>query len=347
MVKKWVSLAVILLVVAAIATAGYRYWKHAQIFPSTEDAYVAGDVFAVASRIQGTLLTVEVTENQAVKKGQVVATLDPADADKRVEEARTSLDEARSSLATIQAQIAQQQAKVDADASRHELARLNLERFSELYQRNSVPKQRYDDAVAAEKVAAADLAASGKSLAAVRANLGVAEQRVKVQEVKLANAELNRTYCTISAPIDGTVSKKSAQVGEVVAPGQPLCAIVPLEGAHVWVEANFKETTLRNIRVGAPATFHTDVNPDRVYHGWVESLSAGTGAAFSLLPPENATGNWVKIVQRLPVRIAIDPDSNRDQSLRLGLSVVVEVDTRAPARGAPSAAREAAPTASH
>jgi membrane fusion protein (multidrug efflux system) len=332
MVKKWVSLAVILIVIAAIAMAGYRYWKHAQIFPDTEDAYVSGDVFAVASRIQGTLLTVEVTENQAVKKGQVIATLDPGDADKRVEEARSSLDEARSSLATIRAQIAQAQAKVDADASRHELAHLNLERFSDLFERNSVPKQRKDDAVNAEKVAAADLAASGKSLGAVQANLAVAEQHIKVQEVRLANAELNRTYCTITAPIDGTVSKKGAQVGEVVAPGQPLCAIVPLEGEHVLVEANFKETTLGKIRVGAPATFHTDVNADRTYRGWVASLSAGTGAAFSLLPPENATGNWVKIVQRLPVRIAIDPESNADQSLRLGLSAHVVVDTQATPR---------------
>lgn len=343
MVKKWVWLAVILLVVAAIGMAGYRYWKHAQLYPSTEDAYVSGDVFAVASRIQGTLLTVEISENEAVKKGQVIATLDPGDSDKRVEEARSALDEARSMLATIRAQIAQAQAKVDADASRHELARLNLERFSELYQRNSAPKQRFDDAVAAEKVAAADLAASGKSLGAVQANLAVAEQHIKVQEVRLANAELNRSYCTITAPIEGTVSKKSAQVGEVVAPGQPLCAIVPLEGEHVWVEANFKETTLRNIRVGAPATFRNDVNPERVYHGWVESLSAGTGAAFSLLPPENATGNWVKIVQRLPVRIAIDPASNADRSLRLGLSVNVEVDTLAEARAVPNAPAAAIP----
>jgi membrane fusion protein (multidrug efflux system) len=142
----------------------------------------------------------------------------------------------------------------------------------------------------------------------------------------------------ITSPIAGVVSKKSAQVGQVVAPGQPLCAVVPLEGDHIWVEANFKETELRRIRVGQPATFHTDVNRDRTYTGWVESLSAGTGAAFSLLPPENATGNWVKIVQRLPVRIAIDPASNADRSLRLGLSIHVEVNTLAePGPGAAAA----------
>jgi len=198
--------------------------------------------------------------------------------------------------------------------------------------------QRYDDAVAAERVASADTAASEKALAAVEANLVVAEQRVKLQEVRLANTELTRSYCTIVSPIDGIVSKKGAQVGQVVAPGQPLCAVVPLAGDHIWVEANFKETELRRISVGQPVTFHTDVNPDRTYTGWVESLSAGTGAAFSLLPPENATGNWVKIVQRLPVRIAIDPASDTDHSLRLGLSVHVEVNTLAELRRVPAGA---------
>jgi membrane fusion protein (multidrug efflux system) len=338
MLKKLISLAFILLVAAAIAFAGYRYWKHAQVHPNTEDAYVSGDIFAIASRVQGTLLTVEVTENQRVTQGQVIATLDPRDYDTQVEQVRTALEEARSALATNRAQIAQERAKLEANRSRLELARLNLQRFSELYHRNSVPKQRYDDAVAAEQVASADTASSEKGLAAVRANLVVAEQRVKLQEVRLANAELTRSYCTIVSPIDGIVSKKGAQVGQVVAPGQPLCAVVPLAGDHIWVEANFKETELRRISVGQPVTFHTDVNADRTYTGWVESLSAGTGAAFSLLPPENATGNWVKIVQRLPVRIAIDPASDTDHSLRLGLSVHVEVNTLAEPRRAPAGA---------
>jgi membrane fusion protein (multidrug efflux system) len=327
MLKKWISLGFILLVAAAVVFAGYRYWKHAQVHPNTEDAYVSGDVFSLASRIPGTLLTVEVTENQPVKQGQVIATLDPRDYDTQVEQAGASLEEARSALATNRAQIAQARAKAEADRSRLELARLNLQRFSELYHRNSIPKQRYDDAVNAENVAAADLESSRKALAAMEANLVVADQRVKTQEVKLANTELTRSYCTITSPVQGIISKKSAQVGQVVAPGQPLCAVVPLAGDHIWVEANFKETELRRIRVGQPATIHTDVQPDRTYTGWVESLSAGTGAAFSLLPPENATGNWVKIVQRLPVRIAIDPASNADHSLLLGLSTHVEVNT--------------------
>jgi membrane fusion protein (multidrug efflux system) len=338
MLKKLISLAFILLVAAAITVAGVRYWKHAQVHPNTEDAYVSGDVFSIASRIQGTLLTVEVMENEPVKQGQAIATLDPRDYDAQVEQARTALEEARSTLATNRAQIAQERAKIEANRSRLDLARVNLQRISELYRRDSVPKQRYDDAVAAERVASADTAASEKALAAVEANLVVAERRIKLQEVRLANAELTRSYCTIVSPIEGIVSKKGAQVGQVVAPGQPLCAVVPLTGEHIWVEANFKETQLQRIRVGQPVTFRTDVNPDRTYTGWVESLSAGTGAAFSLLPPENATGNWVKIVQRLPVRIAIDPASNADHSLRLGLSTHVEVDTLAEPRRFPAGA---------
>jgi len=345
MLKKWISFAVIVLVLAAITAAGYRYWQHSQIHPNTEDAYVSGDVFSISSRIPGTLLTVEVSGNQEVKRGQIIATLDPRDYDAQVQQAQAALEESRSALVTNRAQIAQAKAKAEADGSKLALARLNLERFSELYKRDSAPKQRYDDAVTAEQVAAADAAASQKALAAVEANLTVANRRVDLQETRLAGAELTRSYCTIVSPIDGLVSRKSAQPGQVVAPGQPLCAVVPLEGEHIWVEANFKETELRRIRVGLPATFHTDVDADREYRGWVESLSAGTGAAFSLLPPENATGNWVKIVQRLPVRIAIDPASNADHSLRLGLSVHVEVDTLAQPRAVPEAPPPVAPAA--
>jgi membrane fusion protein (multidrug efflux system) len=329
MARKWISLAVILVVVLAIAVAGWRKWKRSQVHPNTENAYVSGDIYSVSSRIPGTLLTVDVVENREIRPGEVIATLDPRDADTQVEQAETALAEAHAALATRRAEIEEKRAKTAADASRMTLARTSLARYTELVRKNSIPRARYDDAVAAESVAAADHEASLKALAAKEADLGVAEQRVRVQETRLKNARLNRSYCTITTIVDGVVSKLTATAGQVVAPGQPLCAIVPLSGDHIWVEANFKETELRRIRPGQPATFRTDVNPDRIYTGRVDSISAGTGAAFALLPPENATGNWVKIVQRLPVRISIDPASNKDGSLRLGLSVHVEVDTLA------------------
>jgi membrane fusion protein (multidrug efflux system) len=338
MSRRWISLIAILVVVLAIAFVLWRTWKHSEIHPNTEDAYVSGDVFSVSSRVPGTLLTVNVVENQRIRVGEVIATLDPRDADGQVEQAETALSEARATLATRKADIEEKRAKSAANASRLDLARTNLARYTELIKKNSVPRARYDDAVAAESVAVADLEASRKSLAAKEAELGVAEQKVRVQEVHLRNARLNRSYCTITAIVDGTVSKLTATEGQVVAPGQPLCAVVPLSGTHIWVEANFKETELKRIRVGQPVTFRTDLNPDRVYKGRVEGISAGTGAAFALLPAENATGNWVKIVQRLPVRVAIDPASNKDASLRLGLSVHVEVDTLASAPETPVAA---------
>ncbi|MFI5181698.1 MAG: HlyD family efflux transporter periplasmic adaptor subunit [Thermoanaerobaculia bacterium] len=329
MARKWISLAAIVVVVLAIAVVLWRTWKHSEVHPNTEDAYVSGDVYSVSSRIPGTLLTVDVVENQQIRQGQIIATLDPRDADAQVEQAETALGEAHATLATRRADIEEKRAKSAADASRLDLARTNLARYTELARKNSVPRARYDDAVAAESVAAADLEASRKVLKAKEAELGVAEQRVRVQEARLRNARLNRSYCTIVAIVDGAVSKLTATAGQVVAPGQPLCAVVPLTGDHIWVEANFKETELKRIEIGQPATFRTDVNPARVYTGRVEGISAGTGAAFALLPAENATGNWVKIVQRLPVRVAIDPASNKDGSLRLGLSVHVEVDTLA------------------
>jgi membrane fusion protein (multidrug efflux system) len=344
MSRKWISLAVILAVAVAIFAAATRSWKRSKIHPNTEDAFVGGDVYSVSSRMQGTLLTVDVNENQQVKAGQVLARLDPRDADMAVDQVETSLAEAHATLATRRAEIEQQRAKAAADESRLALARTNLVRYSELVKRNSIPRQRYDDAVTAESVAAEELSASRKSLAAKEADLGVAEQRVRVQESRLRNARLYRSYCTITAISDGVVSKLTALAGQVVAPGQPLCAVVPLKGEHIWVEANFKETELTRIKVGQPAVFRTDMNPDREYHGRVESISAGTGAAFALLPAENATGNWVKIVQRLPVRIAIDPGSDADGSLRLGFSVHVEVDTVAsPAPAATPPAKATVP----
>jgi membrane fusion protein (multidrug efflux system) len=332
--RKWIGLALILLVVLGIIVAVYFYWTHGKLYPSTEDAYVHGDIFSIAARVQGKLVVVAIIENQHVSKGQVIAELDPSDFDKRVASAAASLAESRATLATDQARIAEAKARVEAAQSRHELAQTNLKRFSDLYKRRSVPKQRYDDAVSAAKVAAADLAAAEKSVSAATADLAVAEQRVKVKEADLAQAQLQRSYATILTPVDGFVTKKSAEVGDVVAPGQPLCAVVPLSAGYIWVDANFKETDLHRIRVNQRVTFHTDVNPDRTYHGWVESISAGTGAAFALLPPENATGNWIKIVQRLPVRIAIEPADLVDHSLRLGLSTRVVVNTVAPPRQA-------------
>ncbi|NOZ78581.1 MAG: HlyD family secretion protein [Acidobacteria bacterium] len=330
--KKWIGLVIILAFTAGMVVAWRIYWKHEQLYPSTADAYVAGDIYQVAARIPGTIVRLPVDENQVIERGALIAELDPRDMDRAVDEAAAALQRARAVPATVRARIAQAQAEVDEAASKLHLKKTDLARFSELVAKSSIPRRTYDQAVTAEKVAAARKVAAQKALAAARAQLVVSERAIHMAQAALAAARLKRSFCTIRSPIAGIISKKTAHVGQVVSPGQPLCAVVPLEGEHLWIEANFKETQLARIHPGQEVRFYTDVDPGREYRGTVESLSAGTGAAFSLLPPENATGNWVKIVQRLPVHIAIDADSNALHALRLGLSVHVTVDTAAGAK---------------
>ncbi len=337
--KKWVVLAVILLFAAGGVTTWYFFRRDALLHPSTDDAYVAGDIYQISSRIPGTVLTFPVDDNQPVEAGQVIATLDPEPYDREVDQAEAALAQARTVPATNRAKIAQAKADAAAAAADLDLARTDLARYEELVQRNSIPKRVYDQAVTAEQVARARHDAKLKAETVAEASLDVSVKAVKAAEAALATARLRRSYCTIRSPVAGIVSESTGHVGQVVAPGQPLLAAVPLRGRHLWVDANFKETQLARIKPGQPVTFSTDVEQDRVYEGTVESLSAGTGAAFSLLPPENATGNWVKVVQRLPVRISVRPNSVTDASLRLGLSVHVTVDTTAEPGDTAAAAR--------
>jgi membrane fusion protein (multidrug efflux system) len=326
--RKWIALTILIAFIVAGSVFGYLRWRHAQWHVETEDAYIQGRVYSVASRIPGTVLAVEVEENQRVEAGQTVATLDPKDYDAAVTRAQASLNEATAAVATNEAAIAQAKAQVEAAKSQLQLATTELDRASALYQRQSIPKQRYDQAVTAHDVAKAQLVAAQKAVSLAEAALEVSRKKVETAKASLDTAQLQRSYCAIVSPATGYVSKKSVEPGQVLAPGQPLFAVVPLAMSDIWVEANYKETQLANVRPGQTATIKADIDRSRTFSGTVESLSAGTGAAFSLLPPENATGNWVKVVQRLPVRIKFDPGTDPDHKLRVGLSVRVTIDTR-------------------
>lgn len=326
--RKWVSLGVLALIALAGGSWGFFHWRHTRVFIHTENAYVRGHIYSVSSRIPGPLNTVDIVDNQEVKAGQVVATIDPKDYDVAIERAEASLAEAQARLATDEAKIAQARAQVEAAASQFDLAKIEKDRLSALYAKQSIPKQKYDQAVTAEAVAEAQQSAAKKTVSANQATLEESRRKVETAKAVLDQAKLQRSYCTIVAPVVGVVSKKSAEPGMVVAPGQPLCAVVPLDTADVWVEANFKETQLKNVRPGQRVKLWADIDKSRAYSGTVESISAGTGAVFSLLPPENATGNWVKVVQRVPVRIVLDEGTDPDHKLRLGLTVTVEIDTR-------------------
>ncbi|MCI4397846.1 MAG: HlyD family secretion protein [Acidobacteria bacterium] len=325
--KKWVSLGILLLLVVVGAAIGYARWRHNQIFVTTENAYVQGDVYMVSFKVPGKILEVNVTDNQPVKEGDAIAALDPHDYDLMISSAEATLAEAISGLATDEAMIAQYKAQVAAAKSQLDLADTELARVEALYKRESLPKQNYDRALAQQQVASAQLEAAKKAVAASQAKLVVSQAKVDGARARLESAKLQRSYCTVVAPVSGFISKKSGEAGQVVAAGQPICAVVPLGLKDIWVEANYKETQLKRVRPGQKARIWADIDKSRVYTGTVESLSAGTGGAFALLPPENATGNWVKIVQRLPVKIKINQESDPNHELRLGLTVTCEIDT--------------------
>lgn len=326
MSKRWLGLAVILVFAAALVGLGWHNWQHGQIYPTTDNAYVDADVTPVASRIPGTLLQVNITNDGIVREGDVIAELDPRDFDQAVAKQQATLATAEAAVALQEARIAGARAQVAAAEAQTELARTDLERFTALDERGSAARRQYDQALAASRVAEAQLVAARKSLQAAEAGLAADQAAVRKAHTGLDNAVLQRSYCTIVAPCDGIVADKSAAAGQVVAPGQPLCRLARLAGEHVWIAANFKETQLKRIRVGQPVSFRIDADDSREFKGHVASLSAGSGAAFSLLPPENATGNWIKVVQRLPVRIDFDEEVPA-RLLRLGLSCEVTVDT--------------------
>jgi len=329
MSKRWLGLAIILVCAAVLVLLGWRNWQRGQIYPATDNAYIDADVTPVASRVPGTLLQVNVSSDQSVHQGEVIAEIDPRDLDQAVAKQTASVGTAEAAISLQEARIAGTAAQVTAAEAQAEMAQADLKRYTALDERGSAARRQYDQALAASRVAEAQLAAARKGLLAAKAGLAADRMKLTKAHTGLDNAKLQRSYCTIVAPCDGIVADKSAAPGQVVAPGQPLCRLAQLGGEHVWIAANFKETQLKRIRVGQPVTFRIDADDEQEFNGHVASLSAGSGAAFSLLPAENATGNWIKVVQRLPVRIALD-DAVPARLLRLGLSCEVTVDTSGP-----------------
>ncbi len=328
MSRKWIGLGIILAGAVALVIVGWLNYRHGRIYPSTENAYVGGDVSTVASRVPGQLVEVSFRENEVVQEGQVIAHLDERDFDAAVLRTEAELAKAEATLVLDEAQIAGAEAQVAVARSQAAQARADRDRYAALSGRGSAPARQSEQAATAAAVADAQVASAQKALQAARARLDVDREALAKVRADRDLALLQRSYCQVTAPATGVVADKSAQVGQVIAAGQPLCRIAPLGGEHVWVEANFKETQLQRINVGQPVSVEVDAVAGHEFKGRVATLSAGTGSAFALLPPENASGNWVKIVQRLPVRIALDAGDPQLSRLRLGLSASVTVDTR-------------------
>ncbi len=326
----------------AIAYFGYRWWE-GRHYASTDDAQVGGDIVPVLSRVSGYVHQVLVNENDNVREGQPLVTIDPAEYQQRLTQAQAQLAmaqqaagsggatgqvEAQAAAAAASARAAQ--AAITQAAANADRAHRDLDRLRPLADQGIVSKQQFDAARTAAEAADAQLVmsrqnaqAAGATAQAAQTGVGSATEQVNAARAALAQAQLQLSYTRIAAPGTGVVARKNVEPGQYVNPGQALMAVVPL--SDVWVTANLKETQLKGIRVGSPATVTVDAYPGMTFHGAVESISPATGAQFSLLPPENATGNFTKVVQRVPVRLRLNSSGNPNVPLRPGMSAEVSI----------------------
>jgi membrane fusion protein (multidrug efflux system) len=327
---------------AGAAWFGYDWWTRGRFFQSTDDAYVGGNVTAIAPHVAGFVAEIAVQDNQRVAAGQLLIRLDPSDYQAALDHAQAALQARLAALADLHARRTLQQSTIQqatadlaAKTARAAFSRTDAHRYALLAETAAGSRQDAQrstdldqEAQAAVDSAHAGLDAAKQQLIVLDAQIKQSEAEMKQAQADLATARLNLGYTEIRAPIDGTVGNRAAQLGAYVAAGAYLISIVPARG--LWVDANFKEDQLTRMTQGQPATVVADVLPGHVFRGHVQSLAPGAGAIFSVIPPENATGNFTKIVQRVAVRIALDPDDAFLDMIRPGLSTIAGVDTRRP-----------------
>ncbi len=309
---------------------GSAWWVKSMTRISTDNAFVEARIHSISAKVPGTIVHVLVQDNQQVKKGDLLAELDPDDYQVQLKNAQAELEMARNATSGDYARIEGARASIDMAKARLNQAELDLQRGKALFAREVIPRDQLDRLDTARKIAESQLREMEENLRKEQATVGLSNRggsvaRVAQKQAKLDEARLNLSYTKIYAPADGYVTRKSVEPGNNVQPGQPLMAIVALDDS--WITANYKESQLTHVKLGQKVQFKVDSYPGEKFIGKVESIMAGTGAAFSLLPPENATGNYVKVVQRIPVRIAIDRTSDPAQRLRVGMSVVPTIFT--------------------
>ncbi|RAR56210.1 membrane fusion protein (multidrug efflux system) [Paraburkholderia unamae] len=328
--KRMMTLLVLVIVIAAIAY-GLYYFLVARFTESTDDAYVNGNVVQITPQVTGTVIALKADDTQTVNVGDPLVLLDPADARVTLEQTEAQLAQTVRQVRGLFADDSQYEAQVAQRQSDLSRAQDDLRRRMQVAQTGAVSQEEISHARDAVRSAEAALEASQQQLAANRAltaNTTIANHpNVEAAAAKVRDAYLANARNTLPAPVTGYVAKRSVQVGQRVSPGNPLMSVVPLNS--LWIDANFKEVQLKHMRIGQPVEMTADVyGSSVVYHGKVVGFSAGTGSAFSLLPAQNATGNWIKVVQRLPVRISLDPEDLLKHPLRIGLSMQVDVNIR-------------------
>ncbi|MGA2861701.1 MAG: HlyD family efflux transporter periplasmic adaptor subunit [Steroidobacteraceae bacterium] len=324
------------LILAVVAAVGGLVWlTHiflvSRHYQSTDDAYISSDLVQITSEVPGTVIAVNVDDTQSVERGQVLAELDPADAQVAINGAEAQLARAVRNVRGLFAQREQLQAQIAQRVADLKRVQDDLDRRQGLLSDGAVSGEELSHSRDAVAVARAGLDAAHEQLNATEAQIQgttiETHPQVLDAEAAVRNAALALHRTELRAPVSGVIAKRAVQLGQRVAAGSPLMALVPLD--DVWVDANFKEVQLRTMRVGQPVTLHADLYGNGVvFHGRLAGLSAGSGSAFALLPAQNASGNWIKIVQRVPVRITLEPQELKAHPLRVGLSMTVDVDVR-------------------
>ena len=345
--KRLGLLGLALLVGLGAAWYGHDWWTVGRFIESTDDAYVGGDITVIAPKVAGFIAVVAVADNQAVHAGDLLIKLDDRDYQAALAKAEGAVAAQQATLANLdatrnlqQAMIAQVAAEVAAADAEVARAQFDVVRYRQLASDRFASAQRFQQADADHKKGTAAANRTRAALEAARRQLDVIDTQKQQVQAALTQAmaerdlaRLNLGYTELRAPIDGTVGNRSARAGAYAMVGAQLMSLVPASG--LWVDANFKENQLAHLRPGMKATITADVLPGEVFRGHVASLAPATGAQFSVLPPENATGNFTKIVQRVPVRIVLDGDAAVLGSLRPGLSVTADVDERPPEKRLP------------
>ena len=332
--SRYHPLAGVAILLVALA-AGIYYFQYILPYESTDNAFIEGNVIPMASQVPGRVAELLVRDNQAVNQGDVILKIDPRDYEASLAQARADLAAARSRVDQAQAQVNASKAKVEqaqatvvAAAAENQRAADDLKRYESVESR-AVSQSAFDLAHSQARTADANLAAAHSQAKAAKAEVtlsqaGVETASAAVQqaEARLRQAELNLSYTQVTAPEAGRVTRRVVEQGAYIQPGQALMAIVP---RRYWVIANFKEIQLTHMRVGQPVEVVEDAYPDHTFKGHVESIQSGAGARFSLFPPENATGNYIKVVQRVPVKIVLDDLPEDNLALGPGMSVVPKV----------------------
>ena len=345
------SVCCILMIVGVAGVYLYREYRKTHI--TTDDAFIAGRIHAIASKIPGTVEKLHVHDNQYVRTGDILLEIDDRDYALAVSQARAALEAEKAKT---------QQTEIEQDVAGKRLMELNftvesaraeqklqearfiqagkdIERARSLFDSDVLPEDQYEKAVTEYDIASARLDAAEKQvrraqgavetqkavIEQIRTSLDAQRSTLKKQEEFLKAQILKASYTKLYAPVDGYISKRSVEIGNEVQTGQALMAVVPLD--DIWITANYKETQLEMVRPGQSVRIRVDTFPDKVFTGTVESIMAGTGSVFSLFPPENATGNYVKVVQRIPVKIVLDEDADPEHTLRIGMSVVLTINT--------------------